>query len=85
MNELCCLFCFYNGIRVLDLCLVDEGCFIWRRRECESCLSCFMIFERVEELFFIVVKKEGIWEEFNKEKILCGLIKVCEKRLVFLR
>ena len=85
MNELRCPSCSHNGSRVLDSRPVDEGRSIRRRRECESCLSRFTTFERVEESPLIVVKKEGTREEFNKEKILRGLIKACEKRPVSLR
>ncbi|WP_242219733.1 transcriptional regulator NrdR [Bacillus cereus group sp. BfR-BA-01380] len=80
-----CPSCFHNGTRVLDSRPVDEGRSIRRRRECESCLNRFTTFERVEEPPLIVVKKEGTREEFNKEKILRGLIKACEKRPVTLR
>ena len=80
-----CPACFHNGTRVLDSRSVDEGRSIRRRRECESCLNRFTTFERVEEPPLIVVKKEGTREEFNKEKILRGLIKACEKRPVSLK
>ncbi|PEY34352.1 transcriptional regulator NrdR [Bacillus cereus] len=80
-----CPTCFHNGTRVLDSRPVDEGRSIRRRRECESCLNRFTTFERVEEPPLIVVKKEGTREEFNKEKILRGLIKACEKRPVSLK
>ncbi|CAG9611456.1 transcriptional regulator NrdR [Bacillus sp. AFS018417] len=80
-----CPSCFHNGTRVLDSRPVDEGRSIRRRRECESCLNRFTTFERVEEPPLIVVKKEGMREEFNKEKILRGLIKACEKRPVSLK
>ncbi|MDC2863078.1 transcriptional regulator NrdR [Bacillus sp. NPDC077411] len=80
-----CPSCFHNGTRVLDSRPVDEGRSIRRRRECESCLNRFTTFERVEEPPLIVVKKEGTREEFNKEKILRGLIKACEKRPVTLK
>ena len=80
-----CPSCSHNGTRVLDSRPVDEGRSIRRRRECASCLSRFTTFERVEESPLIVVKKEGTREEFNKEKILRGLIKACEKRPVSLR
>ena len=71
-----CPSCSHNGTRVLDSRPVDEGRSIRRRRECESCLSRFTTFERVEA---------SPREEFNKEKILRGLIKACEKRPVSLR
>ncbi len=60
----------------------DEGRSIRRRRECEVCAFRFTTFEKVEELPLIVVKKEGLREEFSREKILRGLIKACEKRPV---
>lgn len=85
MNGLRCPSCFHNGTRVLDSRPVDEGRSIRRRRECESCFNRFTTFERVEEPPLIVVKKEGTREEFNKEKILRGLIKACEKRPVTLK
>jgi transcriptional repressor NrdR len=61
---------------------VDEGKSIRRRRECEECQYRFTTFEKVEEIPLIVVKKEGVREEFSKDKILRGLIKACEKRPV---
>lgn len=85
MNGLRCPSCFHNGTKVLDSRPVDEGRSIRRRRECESCFNRFTTFERVEESPLIVVKKEGTREEFNKEKILRGLIKACEKRPVSLK
>ncbi|KYC63702.1 hypothetical protein B4098_2554 [Heyndrickxia coagulans] len=63
---------------------VDEGRSIRRRRECEDCSYRFTTFEKVEETPLIVVKKDGNREEFNREKILRGLIKACEKRPVSL-
>lgn len=62
--------------------MVDDGNFIWRWCECEKCGFCFIIFEKVEESFLIVVKKDGVREEFVCEKVWCGLIRVCEKWLV---
>ncbi|PLR68373.1 MULTISPECIES: transcriptional regulator NrdR [Bacillaceae] len=77
-----CPSCQHNGTRVLDSRPVDEGKSIRRRRECEECQYRFTTFEKVEEIPLIVVKKEGVREEFSKEKILRGLIKACEKRPV---
>src|SRR5689334_14349109 len=77
-----CPSCHYNGTRVLDSRPVEEGRSIRRRRECEVCAFRFTTFEKVEELPLIVVKKEGLREEFSREKILRGLIKACEKRPV---
>ncbi|KEZ51257.1 MULTISPECIES: transcriptional regulator NrdR [Metabacillus] len=77
-----CPTCHHNGTRVLDSRPVDEGKSIRRRRECEECQYRFTTFEKVEEIPLIVVKKEGVREEFSKDKILRGLIKACEKRPV---
>ncbi|KHD84404.1 transcriptional regulator NrdR [Heyndrickxia ginsengihumi] len=79
-----CPSCHHNNTRVIDSRPVDEGRSIRRRRECEVCSFRFTTFEKVEETPLIVVKKEGIREEFDREKILRGLIKACEKRPVSL-
>jgi transcriptional repressor NrdR len=80
-----CPTCHNNSTRVLDSRPVDEGKSIRRRRECEACSYRFTTFEKVEEIPLIVVKKEGTREEFNREKLLRGLIKACEKRPVALQ
>jgi transcriptional repressor NrdR len=80
-----CPVCQNNGTRVLDSRPVDDSKSIRRRRECEKCLHRFTTFEKVEEIPLIVVKKEGIREEFSREKMLRGLIKACEKRPVSLK
>ncbi|HZG70084.1 MAG TPA: transcriptional regulator NrdR [Chondromyces sp.] len=77
-----CPACQHNGTRVVDSRPVDEGRSIRRRRECESCTYRFTTFEKVEDLPLIVVKKEGTREEFNRGKILRGIIRACEKRPV---
>ncbi|WP_404458960.1 transcriptional regulator NrdR [Sutcliffiella horikoshii] len=80
-----CPACHHNGTKVLDSRPVEEGKSIRRRRECESCSYRFTTFEKVEEMPLIVVKKEGIREEFSREKVLRGLIRACEKRPVALK
>lgn len=80
-----CPSCQHNGTRVLDSRPIDEGRATRRRRECEKCSFRFTTFEKVEEMPLIVVKKEGIREEFSGDKILRGLIKACEKRPVPLK
>ncbi|GIN86842.1 transcriptional repressor NrdR [Heyndrickxia sporothermodurans] len=79
-----CPTCSHNGTRVIDSRPVDEGRSIRRRRECELCSFRFTTFEKVEQPPLIVVKKQGVREEFNRDKILRGLIKACEKRPVAL-
>lgn len=79
-----CPACQHNGTRVVDSRPADEVRSIRRRRECEQCSYRFTTFERVEETPLIVVKKEGLREEFSRDKILRGLIRACEKRPVTL-
>lgn len=63
---------------------IDEGKSIRRRRECEKCGFRFTTFERMEEVPLIVVKKDGVRQEFSREKLTRGLIRACEKRPVSL-
>lgn len=77
-----CPNCQHNGSRVLDSRPVDDGRSTRRRRECEGCRYRFTTFETVEEVPLIVIKKGENREAFNREKILSGLIKACEKRPV---
>ncbi|MCP3772194.1 transcriptional regulator NrdR [Paenibacillus sp. MZ04-78.2] len=77
-----CPYCDYSGTKVLDSRAANENKSIRRRRECEKCLKRFTTFEMVEETPLIVIKKDGSREEFNREKMLRGLIRACEKRPV---
>lgn len=77
-----CPFCQKDETRVLDSRESGEGTVIRRRRECEACKRRFTTYERVEELNPVVVKKDGRREAFDREKLLSGLKKACEKRPV---
>lgn len=77
-----CPHCHHNGSRVVDSRPTDDGRVIRRRRECENCGFRFTTFERVEVTPLLVIKKNGTREEFNREKILRGLIRSAEKRPV---
>ncbi len=77
-----CPYCDYSGTKVLDSRPANENRSIRRRRECEKCSRRFTTFEMVEEMPLIVIKKDGSREEFNREKLLRGLIRACEKRPV---
>lgn len=77
-----CPYCDHMGTRVLDSRPVHEGKSIRRRRECEACSRRFTTFEMVEEKPLIVIKKDGSREEFNRDKLLRGLMRACEKRPV---
>jgi transcriptional repressor NrdR len=77
-----CPFCSAADTRVMDSRDSAEGTIIRRRRECESCKRRFTTYERVEELNPLVVKKDGRREAFDRDKLLAGLKKACEKRPV---
>ncbi|MGX7014555.1 transcriptional regulator NrdR [Vagococcus silagei] len=77
-----CPKCHYNGSRVVDSRPADDGRSIRRRRECEECGFRFTTFERIEVTPLLVIKKNGAREEFNREKVLRGLIRSAEKRPV---
>ena len=77
-----CPFCAAADTRVMDSRDSAEGTIIRRRRECETCKRRFTTYERVEELNPLIVKKDGRREAFDREKLLLGLKKACEKRPV---
>jgi transcriptional repressor NrdR len=77
-----CPFCTEQDTRVMDSRESSEGAVIRRRRECAKCHRRFTTYERVEELNPLVVKKDGRREAFDREKVLHGLKKACEKRPV---
>lgn len=75
-----CPFCSNLEDKVIDSRTSREGNAIRRRRECLKCLKRFTSYERVEDIIPLVVKKDGRREQFEREKILLGLKKACEKR-----
>ena len=75
-----CPFCHDLENRVIDSRLGKEGDVIRRRRECAHCKRRFTTYERVEEMLPMVVKKDGRREMFDRQKIVSGLKKACEKR-----
>ncbi|HLQ74368.1 MAG TPA: transcriptional regulator NrdR [Bacillota bacterium] len=77
-----CDNCQNKSTKVLDSRPIEEGRSIRRRRECEACGFRFTTFERVEEVPLIVVKKDGTRQEFDRDKLVRGLIRACEKRPV---
>jgi transcriptional repressor NrdR len=79
-----CPYCYSLDNRVLDSRTVEDGTAIRRRRECEKCQNRFTTYERVEESLLVVVKKDGKREKFDRQKILAGLVRACEKRPVTL-
>lgn len=79
-----CPFCGYEESRVIDSRPTDEGERIRRRRECLKCQKRFTTYEIIESLPIIVIKKDKSREVFNREKLLNGLLRACEKRPVSL-
>ena len=77
-----CPFCDYDESKVVDSRPVEEGTMIRRRRECIRCAKRFTTYERIENIPLIVVKMGGQRVPFDKNKILNGMIKACEKRPV---
>lgn len=77
-----CSFCGHADSKVLDSRPVEEGKSIRRRRECQQCGKRFTTYERVEETNLLVVKRNGNRELFDKNKILAGLVRACDKRPV---
>ncbi|MCZ2156448.1 MAG: transcriptional regulator NrdR, partial [Bryobacterales bacterium] len=77
-----CPFCGHNGDKVIDSRESKEGNVTRRRRECLECGRRFTTYERIDEIPFMVVKKDGRREPFDRQKVLNGLLKACEKRPV---
>ena len=77
-----CPFCGHPEDKVVDSREGKEGRVVRRRRECLSCSRRFTTYERVDEVPFMVVKKDGRREAFDRNKLLTGLVKACEKRPV---
>jgi len=77
-----CPFCDYRQDKVIDSRESKEGDLIRRRRECLSCGRRFTTYERIDEIPYMVVKKDGRREKFERQKVLNGLLRACEKRPV---
>ena len=77
-----CMFCGGTESKVLDSRPTDDGMGIRRRRECPVCQKRFTTFEVVETVQIVVTKKDGSKELFDRNKLLSGLLKACQKRPV---
>ncbi len=77
-----CPFCGYEESKVIDSRPTDEGQRIRRRRECLQCGKRFTTYEIIESLPIVVIKKDKSRETFNREKLMTGLLRACEKRPV---
>ena len=79
-----CPFCGHPESKVIDSRPADENASIRRRRECLACGKRFTTYETVECLPIVVIKKDGSRQSFDRQKVLRGLIRACEKRPVSL-
>jgi transcriptional repressor NrdR len=77
-----CPFCNHLQDKVVDSRESKEGDAIRRRRECLACERRYTTYERIDEVPYMVVKKDGRREKFDRQKVLSGLLKACEKRPV---
>src|SRR5208283_511378 len=77
-----CPFCAHLDDKVIDSREARTGDLIRRRRECLKCSRRFTTYERIDEIPYMVIKKDGRREKFERQKVLQGLLKACEKRPV---
>lgn len=77
-----CPYCGFIEDKVIDSRPTDEGVSIRRRRECSKCMKRFTTYEKVESLPLMVIKKDKTRQAFDREKLLNGLLRACEKRPV---
>jgi transcriptional repressor NrdR len=75
-----CPFCGFINDKVVDSRESKEGESIRRRRECLKCEKRFTTYERIDEIPYMVIKKDGRREKFDRQKVLNGLLRACEKR-----
>lgn len=77
-----CPYCEYYESKVVDTRPTEEGQAIRRRRECIQCAKRFTTYEKIEEIPIVVVKKDGNRQTYNRNKLLNGILRACEKRPV---
>ena len=77
-----CPFCGHGEDKVVDSREVRGGDATRRRRECFGCHRRFTTYERIDEIPYMVIKKDGRRERFDRQKVLAGLLRACEKRPV---
>jgi transcriptional repressor NrdR len=75
-----CPFCSHKEDKVVDSRGATSGDLIRRRRECLKCKRRFTTYERIDEIPYMIIKKDGRRERFDRQKLLQGLLKACEKR-----
>jgi transcriptional repressor NrdR len=79
-----CPYCGFSESKVIDSRPTEEGSAIRRRRECLKCNKRFTTYEKLESLSLVVIKKDMSRQQYNREKVLKGIITACEKRPISL-
>jgi transcriptional repressor NrdR len=77
-----CPYCEHSESKVIDSRESKNGMCVRRRRECLSCKRRFTTYEKIEEILYMVIKKDGSRQPFDAQKLLQGMLKACEKRPV---
>jgi transcriptional repressor NrdR len=80
-----CPFCGFLNDKVVDSREGKDGDSVRRRRECLKCEKRFTTYERIDEIPYMVIKKDGRREKFERQKVLAGLLRACEKRPISMR
>lgn len=80
-----CPYCDFYESKVIDSRPTDEGQAIRRRRECIKCNKRFTTYEKIEDIPLVVIKKDGNRQSYNRNKLLNGIIRACEKRPVSMK
>lgn len=80
-----CPYCSYYESKVIDSRPTEEGQTIRRRRECIKCNKRFTTYEKIEEIPLILIKKDGNRQTYNRNKLVNGIIRACEKRPVSMK
>ena len=75
-----CPFCSFEESKVVDSRSTDDNTTIRRRRECLNCSKRYTTYEKIEDIPILVIKRDSTRENFNREKIINGLIRACQKR-----
>ncbi|MFA5523562.1 MAG: transcriptional regulator NrdR [Tissierellales bacterium] len=80
-----CPYCDFYDSKVIDSRPTDEGQAIRRRRECTKCNKRFTTYEKIEDIPLVLIKKDGNRQSYNRNKLLNGIIRACEKRPVSMK
>lgn len=77
-----CPFCNYHDTKVVDSRPTEDGAVVRRRRQCMSCKERLTTYEKIEQIPIIIIKKDGNREQYDRNKVIGGIVRACEKRPV---